>query len=396
MLPEGGVAVERLWKRFRTDRPPSSLQGRLRSLRHVRRPPGERWRWALRDVSLTIQPGESVGLIGVNGSGKSTLLKIITRVMYPYAGKVRVQGRVGALIEVAGGIHPELSGRENIYLYGSLLGLPRREVARRFDQIVDFAEVGASIDRQVKFYSSGMSMRLGFAVAAFLEPAVLLVDEVLAVGDASFQQRCLDRMREVLEEGTTLVFVSHDLAAVEATCRRAVWLREGSIAADGQAAGVLGQYRGWVGDAARLQRRVNGAVKLSEVHIGRPGGDGPVRSHGPMQIVLTLTGRDSMPASVFLGLTDGTGTPTVVLRRNLDLLAGTVQIRCDIRDLPLPGGRFDLWASVQAGRRDLLPWQPVASVEVAGPALDAPPPGVMRPAAVHVEASWQWARLPTI
>ena len=174
------------------------------------------------------EPGEAIGLIGANGSGKTTLLRLVNRVMYPYAGRVSVHGRVGALIEIRAGLHPELRGSENIYFFGSLLGLRRSEFAADFDDIVAFAELEHAIHRQVKFYSSGMQMRLGFAAASFLDPAILLVDEVLAVGDSAFQQRCLARLRGLLIAGTTLVFVSHDLAAVEATCRRAIWLDGGS------------------------------------------------------------------------------------------------------------------------------------------------------------------------
>ena len=185
---------------------------------------------------MRAEPGEAIGLIGANGSGKTTLLRLVNRVMYPYAGRVSVHGRVGALIEIRAGLHPELRGSENIYFFGSLLGLRRSEIAAHFDDIVAFAELEHAIDRQVKFYSSGMQMRLGFAAASFLDPAILLVDEVLAVGDSAFQQRCLARLRDLLIAGTTLVFVSHDLAAVEATCRRAIWLDAGVVRAEGSAA----------------------------------------------------------------------------------------------------------------------------------------------------------------
>jgi ABC-type polysaccharide/polyol phosphate transport system ATPase subunit len=161
MLPKGTIYARHVWKRFRADRRRMLLRDELEHLRNaVRGQSSSRWRWALRDIDLTVAPGESVGLIGINGSGKSTLLKVLARVTYPYAGSLEVAGRVGALIEVRAGIHPDLTGRENVYLYGSLLGLPRREVTRRFDAIVGFAELESAIDRQVKFYSSGMQMRL--------------------------------------------------------------------------------------------------------------------------------------------------------------------------------------------------------------------------------------------
>src|SRR3954447_13748875 len=264
MLPDGTLVAEHLWKRFRADRRRMLLRDEMeRLLRSRSDGVKDRHRWVLRDVNVTAQPGESIGLVGSNGSGKSTLLKLFTRVMSPHTGRVTAQGRVGALIEVRAGIQPDLTGRENIFLYGSLLGLGRRNVAKRFDEIVEFAEVEDAIDRQVKFYSSGMQMRLGFAVAAFLEPDVLLVDEVLAVGDASFQQRCLERMRHVLSQGTTLLYVSHDMASVESLCRRAVWLDDGIIRATGPTADVLASYRvGLETKAARLVELLDDPVRL--------------------------------------------------------------------------------------------------------------------------------------
>ena len=200
-LPDGTIDATHIWKRFRADPTRQSLRARAATVkRHLRgRGPAGLALGARGRRVPGRSPGEAVGLVGINGSGKSTLLKILTRVMYPYAGRVEVAGRTGALIEVRAGIHPELTGRENIHLYGTLLGLPRRMVASRFDEIVEFAQLEDAIDRQVKFYSSGMQMRLGFGVAAFLEPDVLLVDEVLAVGDTGFQQRCIDRMRTMLD-----------------------------------------------------------------------------------------------------------------------------------------------------------------------------------------------------
>ena len=213
--------------------------------------------------------------MGPNGSGKSSLLKILSGVMRPYAGTVDVVGRIGALIAVQAGIHNELSGRENIYVYGSILGLKRQEVARRFDEIVEFSELGDAIDRQVKFYSSGMQMRLGFSVVAFLDPVVLLVDEVLAVGDSSFQQRCLDRMRQVLAGGATLVFVSHDLAAVESICNRCVFLHDGVIRNDGPIRDVLSQYRGWIESISEPLESVPGALRILKAGVAAPDGNTP-------------------------------------------------------------------------------------------------------------------------
>src|SRR5436190_11948129 len=187
---------------------------------------------ALEDVSFTIEEGSSVAVIGLNGAGKTTALKIMTRITYPTAGVVRVRGRVGALLEVGTGMHPELTGRENVALYGRILGLSGQQIAARYEEIVNFAAIGRAIDQPVKQYSSGMQLRLGFAVAAHLEPDVLLVDEAISVGDAGFQYQCVERMSSLVREGRTLVFVSHDMSAIETLCRRAVMLKDGRIAKD--------------------------------------------------------------------------------------------------------------------------------------------------------------------
>ena len=389
MLPDGTIAAHHVWKRFHADRRQRMLLRdeleRLRSRLGGR--PQDRWRWALRDVDFLVEPGESVGLVGVNGSGKSTLLKILTRVMFPYAGRLEVAGRVGALIEVRAGIHPDLTGRENIYLYGSLLGLKRRTVARRFDSIVSFAELERAVDRQVKFYSSGMQMRLGFAVAAFLEPHVLLVDEVLAVGDSTFQQKCLDRMRDVLAQGTTLVFVSHDLAAVEATCERGVWLHDGVVAEDGPVRQVLGEYRQAIEESAEAAPAPTGPVRLLKAAASGERDQVPT-TQAPFQATLVFESDQAQTANLCVGVSEGPATPIFVIRRDLHLTAGETEARMSLPYLPLPRGRFYLWAAVvDKDGDDLLSWHPAIHFDVVGPDLDPAPRAVVRLAPLHVDAS---------
>jgi lipopolysaccharide transport system ATP-binding protein len=198
--------------------------------------------WALQDVSFEVGYGEVLGVIGRNGAGKSTLLKILSRITEPTEGRAEILGRVGSLLEVGTGFHPELTGRENIYLNGAILGMRRSEIDRKFDEIVAFAEIDKFLDTPVKRYSSGMYVRLAFAVAAHLEPEVLLVDEVLAVGDAAFQKKCLGKMGDVAKEGRTVLFVSHNLVAMQTLCGRAIWLNDGKIVGAGQTSQVISDY----------------------------------------------------------------------------------------------------------------------------------------------------------
>ncbi|RIK35057.1 MAG: ABC transporter ATP-binding protein [Chloroflexi bacterium] len=198
--------------------------------------------WALDDVSFDINQGEVVGIVGRNGAGKSTLLKILSRITEPTVGRVALYGRVGSLLEVGTGFHPELTGRENIYLNGAILGMKRTEIERKFDEIVAFAEIERFLDTPVKRYSSGMYVRLAFAVAAHLEPEILIVDEVLAVGDAAFQEKCLGKMSSVAQQGRTILFVSHNMAAVQSLCGRAIWLHDGKMMEEGKPAQVISRY----------------------------------------------------------------------------------------------------------------------------------------------------------
>ena len=239
--------------------------------------------WALRDVDFEVRTGEILGVVGRNGAGKSTLLKILSRITSPSSGSVELRGRVGSLLEVGTGFHPELTGRENIYLNGAVLGMSRREVARKFDAIVDFAETEAFLDTPIKRYSSGMYTRLAFAVASHLEPEILLVDEVLAVGDAAFQQKCLGKMGQVSRQGRTVLFVSHNMTAIKSLCTRAILIERGQLALDGDVDAVVNRYltagtdmsrTGIIPETAPRHRDVPGEASFRSVQLadlsGRP------------------------------------------------------------------------------------------------------------------------------
>jgi lipopolysaccharide transport system ATP-binding protein len=218
--------------------------------------------WALQDISFKVERGDVLGILGHNGAGKSTLLKILSRITEPTAGEVTLKGRVGSLLEVGSGFHMELSGRENVYLNGAILGMDRREIRRKFDEIVDFAEIGAFIDTPVKRYSSGMHARLAFSVAAHLETSILIVDEVLAVGDFAFQERCLGKMRDAGQSGRTVLFVSHNLAAVRSLCSRGILLERGRMVLDASSEVAVAEYLERYGTKARGGRIPRAAHRL--------------------------------------------------------------------------------------------------------------------------------------
>lgn len=235
-------------------------------------PPQKERFWALKDVSFAVQAGEAIGIIGRNGAGKSTLLKVLSRITEPTEGRVRIRGRVASLLEVGTGFHPELTGRENIFLNGTILGMTRREIQRKFDEIVAFAEIEKFLDTPVKRYSSGMYVRLAFAVAAHLEPEILIVDEVLAVGDVQFQKKCLGKMQDVSRAGgRTVLFVSHNMAAVQAFCARSVQLEKGRLVSSGQTDDVIQRYidssRCRAADAAEKEVPLGPNIVLRGLHF---------------------------------------------------------------------------------------------------------------------------------
>jgi homopolymeric O-antigen transport system ATP-binding protein len=320
--------------------------------------------WALRDVSITIGDGEVVGLIGHNGAGKSTFLKLLSRITEPNAGWAEVTGRVGSLLEVGTGFHPELTGRENIYLNGAILGMRRAEIRRRFDEIVEFAEVGRFLDTPVKRYSSGMSVRLAFAVAAHLEPEILLVDEVLSVGDATFQRRSLAKMNEVAREGRTVIFVSHNLGTIRSLCERGILLERGTVVADAPAGEAIEKYLQLLERAASddlLERtdrdsRSQGDTRIRAVSITDTASgqrDVVVGGH-PAKISVEVTepvaGLDCrllIVNSLGLAVTrlDSEVSAPIDVR---DPAPGTT-IECEIDPLPLMPGRYRIDARVNSG-----------------------------------------------
>ncbi|GIV76545.1 MAG: ABC transporter ATP-binding protein [Litorilinea sp.] len=303
------IRVENLSKQYRIGARQTARYHTLRdTLMDVIRAPFRGWRngasngdeehtiWALKDVSFEVKRGEVVGIIGRNGAGKSTLLKILSRITEPSGGRAEIHGRVGSLLEVGTGFHPELTGRENIYLNGAILGMRKAEIERKFDEIVAFAEVEKFIDTPVKHYSSGMYVRLAFAVAAHLEPEILLVDEVLAVGDAAFQKKCLGKMGDVAKEGRTVLFVSHNMGAVNLLCPRSFWLDSGELKLDDSTERVIQTYLDKISNRAESEVNLDRPNQNCEAyfnriaviaHNGRPGGR--VESSKPFYVELEYT-----------------------------------------------------------------------------------------------------------
>ena len=313
--------------------------------------------WALHDVSLDVARGEAVGLIGRNGSGKTTLLRLIAGIIKPTAGNVRAEGRIGSLLELGAGFHLDFTGRENVFLNGAIQGLRRADIKQRFDEIIAFAELEHAIDRPVRTYSSGMTMRLGFAIAAFLDADTLLLDEVFAVGDEAFQRKCFGRIFAFKQNGGTIVFVSHDASAVERLCERSVFLDVGRVAFDGHTREAVTRYRRALADDANPAERGAGlrewgsgeaTIESAEL-IGKEGGDRlQFLSGEPFALRVSVTAPDGIPPPrLQLELRDDAGT--LVAGHAVDLRGlgwagenGQRSVRFEIGELPLADGRFHL------------------------------------------------------
>jgi len=373
------IGVEGLGKRYRlgaTTQPYKTMRESLTSLatmpvraasRLGRRSPGVGKRghrpefWALKDVSFEVKHGEVLGIIGRNGAGKSTLLKLLSQITEPTEGRIGINGRVASLLEVGTGFHPELTGRENVMLNGAILGMSRQEIARRFDEIVAFAEVEKFIDTQVKFYSSGMYLRLAFAVAAHLEPEILIVDEVLAVGDAKFQRKCLGKMQDVSGEGRTVLFVSHQMAAVENLCSRVIVLSRGSAAFDGSTNAGISKYlesaNGLFGQQdlrERTDRSGSGYIRLTKYWLENRDREfvSIVQCGQDIYVALSYESR-GVARNVDVGISFHDFNDRVLtvlyagyLDQEFDSVSGNGIFRCRLRHLPLVAGRYKVGARV--------------------------------------------------
>lgn len=314
--------------------------------------------WALKDINLEIEQGDVVGIIGRNGSGKSTLLKVLSRIVEPTKGEVVMRGRVASLLEVGTGFHPELTGRENVYFNGAILGMTRKEIQSKFEEIVAFSEVEKFLDTPVKFYSSGMYVRLAFAVAAHLDPDILIVDEVLAVGDAAFQKKCLGKMKDVAGQGRTVLFVSHSMASVKALCKKAIWINNGKISAQGNIEEVSNAYvESTVADTIDLGKRqrttsVTGEAKITDISIFNRDKSAPtINSKQRMFICFTVESKEEIKGmALHCGVNVG---GQMVLRfmsehqdRLFDLKKGKNLITCEVNPTNLTGGLYSVDSSI--------------------------------------------------
>jgi lipopolysaccharide transport system ATP-binding protein len=356
MSSDLAIRVEGLGKRYRL----GGASTDLLSERIGRRAPKGKDFWALRGVDMEIAKGEVVGFVGRNGAGKSTLLKVLSRITPPTEGRIAMQGRVGTLLEVGTGFHPELSGRENVFLSGTILGMRRHEVQKRFDEIVEFAGITQFLETPVKRYSSGMYVRLAFAVAAHLDTDILLVDEVLAVGDAEFQRKCFGKMDEAAQGGRTVVFVSHQLSAVTRLCQRAYWIDGGQLRVQGPTNEVVAQYLHHAGATQDggvatigpdVPRSTTGAVTLERVAL--IGDDGEptdrLRLGQPFTVAMTYQVNEPVADGVIeLGLSTADGTRVATVQNVdkggalLDLAPGKHEIRARFDSTTLLPGEFTL------------------------------------------------------
>jgi lipopolysaccharide transport system ATP-binding protein len=366
--------------------------------------------WALRDISFELGRGEVLGVVGRNGAGKSTLLKLLSQITEPTEGEIRIRGRVASLLEVGTGFHPELTGRENVFLNGAVLGMTRKEIRARFDQIVAFAEVEKFLDTPVKRYSSGMYVRLAFAVAAHLDPEILIVDEVLAVGDIQFQKKCMGKMEDVGKQGRTVIFVSHNMNVVESLCSRALLLDHGRLCMDDAARTVV---RRCIEDshslpkggqlANRADRKGTGAARATSFRVLNAAGieETSMESGGNYILAVGYENKTANPLEnivVSIDFYDERHIRTLLLRtnfvdQNVTLQPGDGSFRCEVRDLPLANGCYTIciYMATAAETEMLDSVQDAAFVNVSGGNyFGTGHPGMPRDCKILTRAAWSW------
>lgn len=381
---EIAIRVEGLGKMYRLGREiphATTLSGKLKNTvslpfkwlsEQMREPTEEETLWALKDVSFEIKRGEVVGFIGHNGAGKSTLLKLLSRITEPTTGYADIYGRVAALLEVGTGMHPELTGRENIYMNGTVLGMKKREIDTKFNEIVDFSGISKFLDTPVKRYSSGMRVRLGFAIAAHLEPEILVVDEVLAVGDADFQAKCLNKMHDVAHGGRTVLFVSHNMAAIENLCSRALLLNSGAVISEGQTEDVVSQYfesqksSRTVALSSRTDRKGNGIGRFVNIRFLNKNGEDveQLASGQDVTIAVNYEGKHSealKSIDVHIAFYTSRGQFMFTCSNAgsgfaFDKLPQQSELRCRIGKLPLAPGMYtyNLYSTIQGQEADWI------------------------------------------
>ena len=417
-MPDPSITIENLGKRYTIGHQRANGDGMRHAIEGAIRAPlawlrsGRQKKlqqvdfWALKDVSFQIKQGEVVGIIGSNGAGKSTLLKILSRITVPTAGRIRIDGRTSSLLEVGTGFHQELTGRENIFLNGAILGMTRAEIIRKFDEIVEFSGIEEFLDTPVKRYSSGMYVRLAFAVAAHLEPEILIVDEVLAVGDAAFQKKCLGKMGSFAESGRTVLFVSHNMEAVRTLCQRCVWLKDGRLHKDGKADEIVEDYFNRTSNEISfscansdygliIQKVVLKNDRGQESSQFRPGEDLVVEisydAHKCIERPIIALGVLGVNGSCFTSnmLLDGHSPHS---------LEGTGQITCTFKSIPLLPQNYTVKMTIRAASvKDLIVnYQEVAGFSVVGDLAEYGYKGDFRTFAAHstpVVVPYEW-RLP--
>jgi ABC-type polysaccharide/polyol phosphate transport system ATPase subunit len=352
--------------------------------------------WALRDVSFRVNEGEALGIVGHNGAGKTTILKILAGITTPTKGEIKIRGRLAALVEVSSGFHPELTGIENVYLHGAMLGMRRSEIRKKLQSIIDFSGVGRYIDVPVKRYSSGMYVRLGFAIAAHLDPDILLLDEVLAVGDAAFQAKCLERIAELRKDGRTIVFISHDLAAVHRLCDRALLLSHGTILSDGPARQVIDEYQQITFANQDLSERPEGSTtkpaECTSIAFSAPDACDGIRTGYPAIVRLGYRASEEVPNAVFrvsiywpsgylcAQLTTESMAGGLLLRRG----AGVVEFRCPT--LPVVPGLYRIDLAIESNSHEIELRQRCATLRVE--------PGRIANGDFFIENTWSISEAP--